>query len=105
MKNGYMKHWMLLGVMGGVLTAVGCGGPGYLGIYARTAPPPIRVESYGPAPGPGYVWINGYWGYRGNDYVWNAGRWERPPRGRRRWEDGRWEHRGNRYVWHEGRWR
>jgi hypothetical protein len=82
--------------------AVGCGGPGYVGIYARTAPPPIRVESYGPAPGAGYVWIKGYWGYRGNDYVWNAGRWERPPRGRRHWEDGRWEHRGNRYVWHEG---
>lgn len=106
MKRGFMKHWALLGLMGGVLTAVGCGGgPGYVGIYARTAPPPIRVESRGPAPGQGYVWINGYWGYRGNDYVWTAGRWERPPRGRRRWEDGRWDRRGDRYVWHDGRWR
>ena len=26
--------------------------PGYVGVYARTAPPPIRVETYGPAPGP-----------------------------------------------------
>ena len=68
MKRGFMKHWMLLGLMGGVLTAVGCGGPGYVGIYARIAPPPIRVESRGPAPGAGYIWINGYWGYRGNDY-------------------------------------
>ena len=62
MKRGTIKQWMLLSLMGGVLTAVGCG-PGYVGIYARTAPPPIRVESYGPAPGAGYIWINGYWGY------------------------------------------
>jgi hypothetical protein len=75
MKRGFAKHWMLLGLMGGVLSAVGCGGPGYVAIYARTAPPPIRVESQGRPPGSGYVWINGYWGYRGNDYVWNAGRW------------------------------
>ena len=58
-----------------------------------------------PLPVPGYVWINGYWGYRGNDYVWITGRWEQPPRGRRRWEDGRWEHRGDRYQWRDGRWR
>jgi hypothetical protein len=51
------------------------------------------------------VWINGYWGYRGNDYVWIAGRWDRPPRGRHHWEDGRWERHGDRYQWREGRWR
>jgi hypothetical protein len=59
MKRGFAKHWMLLGLIGGVLTAAGCGGPGYVGIYARTAPPPTRVESRGPAPGSGYIWING----------------------------------------------
>src|SRR5258705_11810854 len=105
-----MKRSTLLGSIAITLVAAGlattaCGGPGYVGVYARTAPPPIRVESRGPAPGSGYVWINGYWGYRGNDYAWTAGRWERPPRGRRRWEEGRWEHRGDRYVWRDGRWR
>jgi hypothetical protein len=100
-----MKRWMLFGVVAATLTTVACGGPGYVGFYARTAPPPIRVESYGPAPGPGYVWINGYWGYRGNNYTWVGGRWERPPRGRHRWEAGRWEHHGDRYQWREGRWR
>jgi len=99
-----MKRLMLLAVTAATLTAVGCG-PGYVGVYARTAPPPIRVENYGRAPGPGYIWVNGYWGFRGNDYYWVSGRWERPPRGRRRWEDGRWEHRGDRYYWREGRWR
>ncbi|MEO8050646.1 MAG: hypothetical protein ABI833_09545 [Acidobacteriota bacterium] len=104
MKSG-IKNWALLGLAAGALTAVGCGGPGHIGIYATTAPPPIRVETYGASPGPGYLWINGYWGYRGNNYVWTPGRWDRPPRGRRRWEDGRWQHRGNRYVWRDGRWR
>jgi hypothetical protein len=99
-----MKRWMLFGLMAATLTAVGCG-RGYVGVYARTAPPPVRVETYGPAPGPGDIWINGYWGYGTNSYVWIPGRWDRPPRGRQRWEDGRWERRGDRYRWHDGRWR
>ena len=99
-----MKRWILSSLVGASLAAVGCG-PSYVGVYARTAPPPIRVETYGPAPGAGYIWINGYWGYRGNNYYWVPGRWDRPPRGRRRWEEGRWERRGDRYYWRDGRWR
>ena len=86
------------------LASIGCAG-GYVSGYAASAPPPVRFEERGRAPGAGYVWINGYWGYRGNNYAWIPGRWDRPPRGRRRWEDGRWEHRGNSYRWREGRWR
>jgi hypothetical protein len=99
-----MKRWMLFGLVAATLTAVGCG-RGYVGVYARTAPPPVRVETYGPAPSPGDIWINGYWGYGTNSYVWIPGRWDRPPRGRRRWEDGRWERHGDRYRWYDGRWR
>jgi hypothetical protein len=99
-----MKRTILMSLMAGALFITGCGG-GYVGYYANTPPPPVRVETYGPAPGPGYVWINGFWGYRGGRYEWNAGRWDRPPSGRRRWEAGRWDHRGDRYVWRDGRWR
>ena len=102
-----MSRWLARNVLWCGLAAgslTGCAG-GYVGVYARTPPPPVRVETYGPAPGPGYLWINGYWGYRGNAYVWNPGRWDRPPRGRRRWEDGRWERHGDRYRWRDGRWR
>jgi hypothetical protein len=100
------RRWALLGVVGAALALAGCADTyGYGNYYARTPPPPSRYERYGQAPGPGYVWINGYWGYRGNNYYWNSGRWERPPRGRHRWEDGRWENRGDRYQWREGHWR
>ena len=58
-----MKRWMLFGLVAATLTAVGCG-RGYVGVYARTAPPPVRVETYGPAPSPGGIWINGYLGIR-----------------------------------------
>ena len=102
-----MNRWMIRNALLCGLAAIsltGCSG-GYVSAYTSTAPPPIRVETYGPAPGPGYVWVNGYWGYRGNAYVWSPGRWDRPPRGRSRWEQGRWEQRGNRYHWRDGRWR
>ena len=75
-----MKFLLKIVALGWVLATsllvIGCG-PGYVGVYARTAPPPLQAEAYGAAPGPGYVWINGYWGYRGNGYFWNPGRWDR----------------------------
>ena len=100
--NSMAKIGFATGVLVAALTLGGC--VARVGVYARYAPPPIRVETYGPAPGPGYAWINGYWGWRTNNYYWNTGRWERAPRGRR-WEDGRWEHRSNGYGWRDGRWR
>ena len=99
-----MRRWIATGLLAGSLIATGCAG-GYVGYEVRIPPPPLRVETYGPAPGPGYIWIKGYWGYSGGNYVWQGGRWEQPPRGRRQWEDGRWERHGDRYRWREGRWR
>jgi hypothetical protein len=32
-----------------------------IGVYIGTPPPPLRYEQRGPIPGPGYVWIEGYW--------------------------------------------
>ena len=30
----------------------------------------LRMEDTGVAPGPGFVWIGGYWRWAGNDYAW-----------------------------------
>ena len=90
-------------VLAGFLTA-GCSAR--LAVYGRySAPPPPRVEVYGVAPGPGFVWVGGYWRWVRNDYAWTPGRWERPPRRGAVWVPGHWEQRRNGYRWREGRWR
>ena len=82
---------------------IGCVGGG--GYYARVPPPPLRYEARGVAPGAGYVWVDGYWGWRGWRHEWVAGRWARPPRSRAVWVNPSWERNGDRYRFHEGHWR
>lgn len=51
--------------------------------YAAQAPPP--APRYGPSfrrppvPGPGFVWVDGYWSFARGRYVWVGGYWSRPP--------------------------
>jgi hypothetical protein len=102
----FNRAWLSLPLLGASLL-VGCGGGyGYgYGGYVRTPPPPVRYEAYGRPPSPGYVWVNGYWGYRSNNYYWVNGRWARPPRPHMRWESGRWEQNRNGWRYRDGRWR
>ena len=57
------------------LAATGCYSS--VGYYRRYPPPPPRVEYYGVAPGPGFVWVSGYWRPHGNNYRWVNGHWAR----------------------------
>ncbi len=95
----------LLGVafvlMGTVLA--GCAGGGG-GFYVQSAPPPPRYGVVGVAPGPGFVWTNGYWARRGGGWSWVPGRWVRPPRAHIRWVDPRWEREGSGWRFHRGHW-
>ena len=77
------------------ITESACGGGGYY--YVRTPPPPrpYAVGMVGRAPGPGYVWIDGFYDWRGSGWAWAPGYWARPPRPRAVWVPG--------YVRHEGR--
>jgi WXXGXW repeat (2 copies) len=97
-----MKRTSWLALTLGIVSLAGCGGAAF---YATTPPPPVRVEARGIAPGQGFVWIDGYWGYRGGRYDWVPGRWTRPPHPRAQWVPGQWEHRGNKYRYREGHWR
>lgn len=74
-------------------------------VIVYSPPPPPRRERRGHAPGRGYVWVSGYWVFRGGQHVWVTGRWDRPPTGYHRWVDARWERRGGNYVFVEGCWR
>jgi hypothetical protein len=74
-------------------------------VVVRVAPPAPIVETQGPPPYAGAVWIGGYHRWDGGRYVWVPGRWDRPPHPGARWEPGRWDHGHDGYRWREGRWR
>lgn len=86
---------------GTLLTACG----GYGGGFVAYGPPPPRYGVIGYAPGPGYVWMDGYWDRGGGGWNWVGGRWERPPHGRHAWMRSEWRHEGNGWRFHRGYWR
>jgi hypothetical protein len=91
------------------MTLAGCASSG--GYYARAPYPPPPPRGYrsgvviGVAPGPGYVWLDGYQDWRGSRYAWVPGRWVRPPRPRAVWVAPHWDRHGRNQVWMRGRWR
>jgi len=77
-------------------------------------PPGPRVLRVRPAsPGPGYVWVDGYWYPEGRRYRWHQGYWTRAPYAGAIWiapryENGRyfngyWQE-GDRRFGHDHRW-
>jgi hypothetical protein len=74
-------------------------------VIVTVRPPHAIVETRGPSPGPGHVWIAGYHRWDGHAYVWAPGRWEMPPRPHAHWVAHRWAKRGNGWVLVEGHWR
>jgi hypothetical protein len=71
----------------------------------RIGPPPPPRVVIPVSPGPRYVWVGGYYGYRGNAYVWMPGRYVIPPRPYAVWMPGRWVRGPNGYYWVAGHWR
>jgi hypothetical protein len=75
----------------------------YSGAVVVAAPPAPIVETYGPAPAPGYVWLGGYWNWVGGRHVWVAGHWTAPRPGYH-WVPHRWVAVNGGWRLHEGHW-
>lgn len=71
-------------------------------VSVRIGPPPLRVEAV-PVPRRGYLWVPGYWDWRGHHHVWVRGRWVRERHGYF-YHPHRWEQRGDRWYLNRGRW-
>jgi len=50
-----------------------------IGIRIGPPPPPRAIAVRPVVPGPGFVWVEGYWYPVGNRYRWHEGYWSRPP--------------------------
>src|ERR1039458_10499603 len=100
-----MKGFLLLGAALSGVVLTGCvAGNGYAAVRFG-APPSPRYGVMGYAPGPGFVWTEGYWDWRGGRWVWGDGRWLRPPRARAVWGPRYWRGEPHPRRVHRGFWR
>ena len=105
MKSRWLISLLLATLAASTLLA-GCVATGRHGrLYVRVAPPPLAVEVRGVAPGPEFVWIEGYHRWDGDRYVWVPGHWDRRPRAGADWVPGHWAHDRQGWYWVEGHWR
>ena len=88
----------------GCVVAVRPAHPYYVGEAVAVAPPPLRVEEYGPPPQPGFVWIGGYWNWVGGRHEWVGGHWEAPPHPGAHWVAHRWVHEHDGWHLSPGHW-
>ena len=50
------------------------------------------------------VWVDGYWGWGGSDWVWVPGRWVQRPRSNAVWTNGQYYASDGRRYWRSGYW-
>jgi len=76
-----------------------------VGISVTVPPPALPVYAQPVVPGPGYIWIPGYWAWGGPDgYYWVPGTWVLPPEVGLLWTPGYWAWGNGVYLWHAGYW-
>jgi hypothetical protein len=91
---------------GSLIGTVACASAAPRGrMYLRVGPPAPIVETRVVSPGPGYVWLPGFYRWEGRNYVWIPGRWDRAPRAHARWVPAHWVHDRRGWYMAEGRWR
>ena len=73
--------------------------------FVRVRPPAVLVEVRGTAPAPDHVWIPGYHAWRGSEYTWVPGHWDRAPRPHAVWVSGTWKQHRDGWYWVDGRWK
>ncbi len=70
----------------------------------RTRPPRLRREHRLPRPDRDSVWIAGFWDWRGDQWSWAPGRWDRPVDRHSRWIRPRYLREYGAYRYEPGHW-
>ena len=69
------------------------------------APPPLPVYDQSPIPGPGYIWVPGYWMWSADvGWYWVPGTWVLPPAVGLLWTPGYWAYNDGAYAFYDGYW-
>lgn len=97
-----MKMKWVLGVV--TTAALALPAVAQVGIYIGRTPPPLRYEARPPMPGAGYAWVDGYWNWGSNRYVWVPGRWDRPPYQGAYWSHPHYDRYDNGWRMEQGHW-
>ena len=74
------------------------------GVTIGTPPPPLRYEARPGIPGPGFIWVDGFWEPASGRYQWHPGHWERPPFEGAFYVHPHWDHYPDGWHMHEGYW-
>ncbi|HPO19624.1 MAG TPA: YXWGXW repeat-containing protein, partial [Rubrivivax sp.] len=106
-----MRHLVAATTLSALVALGGLSGcviapPAVVGVDAEVqiAPPPLPLYVQPLAPGPGYLWTPGYWGWSAGGYYWIPGTWVLPPTVGLLWTPGWWGWAGGGYRWHAGYW-
>ena len=77
-----------------------------VGVSVGVAPPPLPYYEQPPAPGYGYIWTPGYWGWNAyvDDYYWVPGTWVLPPSIGFLWTPPWWGWQDGAFVFNAGYW-
>ncbi len=75
-----------------------------VGISVRIGPPVLPVYAQPICPGPGFIWVPGYWAYGPDGYFWVPGTWVLAPEPGLLWTPGYWGWDDGFYIWRAGYW-
>jgi hypothetical protein len=75
----------------------------YMPTVVTASPPAPRIDAITPAPGPGHVWISGYWRWHNGRHAWVPGHWEGARSGYF-WAPGHWMRHGPKWSFSGGFW-
>jgi hypothetical protein len=75
-------------------------------VHVNVEPPQLPVYDQPVIPGPGYIWVPGYWAWSDDvgGYYWVPGTWLLPPQIGLLWTPGYWGWSDGVYVFHAGYW-
>ena len=102
MRKNWNSGLLIAALLGATAVAPAVGQIGI--VIGRNPPPPIRYERRPPIPAPGYVWVDGFWAWRGGRYVWVPGHWDRPPYAGAYWSHPHYDRYEDGWHYHEGHW-